>query len=241
MRKRNKALFRFRVSAVFLALFLAACAGDPAEQSEDRAQTEGDAGDEPVYHLTDYKTRAEGGAVPIWVEYYLEGNIAALEALEEYQDRYAFIARSRGTNSRALEQWLRGFSVELDFARLAAMRIEKRFTQAALGFPDTVFGRYFEALIRAVSDASWEGAVREDDFWLKGFYQGVQGAQGTDGNTAGNEGGESYDFMILVTVDKTLLASRIQSLLFEVKPQAPMSRDQLAAVERLRERFFEGF
>lgn len=231
MRKRKKA--PLRVCAAFLALFLAACAGDPARQSEGGPETEEDARDEPVYRLTDYKTRTEGGGVPGWVEYYLEGNIAALEAPEEYQDRYVFIARGRGTNFRALEQWARGFSVELDFARLVAMRIEKRFTQAASGFPDSVFGRYFEALIRAASDASWEGAVREDDFWLKGFYQE------TDGNAAG--GGESYDFVILVTVDKALLASQIQPLLFGVKPQEPMSRDQLAAVDRVRERFFEGF
>jgi hypothetical protein len=237
MRKRKKAL-RYRRSRGFsrlglwLVLFLAACAGDPAGQSEGRAETEEEAGEEPVYRLTDYKTMAGGGGVPGWVEYYLDGNIAALETLEEYQDRYVFIARSRGTNFRALEQWVRGFSVELDFARLAAVRIERRFTQAASGFPDTVFGRYFEALIRAASDASWEGAVKEDDFWLKGFYQGA------DGNAAG---GESYDFLILVTVDKTLLASQIQPLLSGVKPQAPMSRDQLAAVDRVRERFFEGF
>jgi hypothetical protein len=230
MRKRKKA--PLRVWAVFLALFLAACAGDPARQSEGRPETEEEAGDEPVYYLTDYKTRTEGGAVPKWVAYYLEKNIAALEALEEYQDRYVFIARSRGTNFRALEQWAKGFSVELDFARLAAMRIEKRFTQAASGFPDSVFGRYFEALIRAASDASWEGAVKEDDFWLKGFYQEA------DGNAAG---GESYDFVLLVTVDKALLASQIQPLLLGVASQVSMSRDQLAAVGRVRERFFEGF
>jgi hypothetical protein len=231
--KRVPLLGRFSFG-VWLVLFLAACAGDPA-QSEGGAAAEEDAGDEPVYHLTDYKTRAEGGAVPKWVEYYIEGNFVvpeALEALEEYQDRYVFIARSRGTNFRALEQWVRGFSVELDFARLAAMRIEKRFTQAASGFPDTVFGRYFEALIRTASDAAWEGAVKVDDFWLKGFYQGP------DGNAVG---GESCDFMILVTIDKALLASQIQPLLFGVKPPAPMSKDQLAAVDRVREHFFEGF
>jgi hypothetical protein len=232
MRRRKKAPLRLRIYAAFLALFLAACAGDPARQGEGMAETEEDAGDEPVYRLTDYKTMAEGGALPGWVAYYLEGNFTALEALEEYQDRYVFIARSRGTNFRALGQWARGFSVELDFARLVAMRIEKRLTREAAGFPDTVFGRYFEALIRAASDASWEGAVREDDFWLKGFYQGA------DGNAAG---AESYDFVILVTVDKALLVSQIQPLLFGTEPQAPVSKDQLAAVDRVRERFFEGF
>jgi hypothetical protein len=209
-----------------------ACAGDPEEQSETGADMPEAAGNEPVYHLTDYKTRVEGGTLPKWVEYYLEKNIAAIEALEEYQDRYVFIARSKGTNFRALEQWIRGFSVELDFARLAAVRIEKRFTLAALGFPDTVFGRYFETLIRAASDASWEGAVMEDDFWVKGYYERVSENADSD---------ESYDFLILITVDKILLASQIQPLLFDVKPQTSMSRDEFAAVDRVREHFFEDF
>jgi hypothetical protein len=110
--------------------------------------------------------------------------------------------------------------------------MEKRFTLAAGGFPDRVFGRYFETIIRAASDASWEGAVREDDFWLKGYYEG------TDENA---DRDESYDFVILVTIDKAFLISQIQTLFSAVNPQAPMSGDQLAAVNRVRERFFEGF
>jgi hypothetical protein len=232
MKKWKRNLLRFGIFAVFPVLFFTACAGDPEQQGETKLEAEADAGNEPVYHLTDYKTRAEGKSLPKWVEYYLEGNIAALEALEEYEDRYVFIARGKGTNFRVMEQWLKGFSVELDFPRLAAVRIEKRFTLAASGFPDAVFGRYFEALIRAASDASWDGAVREDDFWLKGFYQG------TDENAGG---GESYDFLVLVTVDKALLISQIQPLLLGVKPQAPIPEDQLEAINRITDHFFEGF
>jgi hypothetical protein len=232
MRKRKTLPLWLRIFVFFPALFFLACVSEPGQQSESKAEAEEAGVNELVYHLTDYKTRAEGGAIPQWVGYYLAGNIAALEALEEYGNRYAFVAHSRGTNFRAQEQWVRGFLVGLDFARLAAVRIEKRFTLAASGFPDTVFGRYFEALIRAASDASWEGAVKEDDFWLKGFYQEADG----DGR-----GGESYDFMILVTIDKAQLASQIQPLLSSVNPQAPMSRDQLAAVNRVRDRFFDEF
>jgi hypothetical protein len=232
MKKRKKNPLRFVLCFFFSVLLFTACISEPDQRREGEAETEEDAGNEPVYQLTDHKTRAEGGAVPAWIEHYLEGNAAAVETLEEYQDRYVFIARSRGTNFRALEQWLRGFSVELDFARLAAMRIEKRLTQAASGFPDTAFGGYFEALIRAASDASWKGAVVEDSFWLKGFYQ--EAGENTDS-------AESYDFLVLVTVDKTLLASQIQSLLSGVKPRVPASGDQLAAFNRVRDRFFEGF
>jgi hypothetical protein len=232
MRRRKTFPLWLRTFVFFPALFFLACLSDPGQQSEGGAEAEQAGVNEPVYHLTDYKTRAEGGAIPQWVERYLAGDIAAVEALEEYGNRYVFIARSRGSKFRAQEQWVRGFLVGLDFARLTAVRIEKRFTLAASGFPDAVFGRYFEALIRAASDASWAGAVKEDDFWLKGFYQEAGG---------GGRGGESYDFMILVTVDKAQLASQIQPLLLNVKPQAPMSRDQLAAVNRVRDRFFDEF
>jgi hypothetical protein len=213
-------------------MLFSACVSEGGQVPERGVETGETAGAEPVYEIIDYKTRAGGDPVPEWVSSYLEGETAAIESLEEYQDRYVFVARNRGSNFKALEQWNLGFVPELDFARLAAVRIERRFTQAAGGFPDSAYGSYFESLIRAASDADWKGVVREDDFWLKHFIP----ASGENENS-----GESYDFIILVTIDKTLLASQIQVLLNGIKPQPPPTRDQTSAASRVRDRFFEGF
>jgi hypothetical protein len=225
---------RLRLSAALsaLTLILSACAGEPGQWAAAAAETEEAAKAESVYQITDYKTKALNEAIPEWVDRYLEEGAAGVEALEIFQDRYVFIARNGGTNVRVLEQWNAGFAVELDFARLAAVRIEKRFTQEASGFPDTAYGSYFEALVRAASDADWTGAVREDDFWLKQLYSEA----GENG-----DGLESYNFMILVTIDKTQLASQIQNLLSRVSPRSPPSGDQIAAINRVRERFFDNF
>jgi hypothetical protein len=232
MRTKERPALKFGISiaSAALLLILSACAGEPGQRAETSAETAEAAKAEPSYQITGYKTKDRGEEVPEWVNRFLEREIAAVEAMPEFQNRYVFIARNGGSNFRALEQWAAGFAVELDFARLAAIRIEKRFTTAAGGFPDKAYGRYFETLIRAASDAGWEGAVKQDDFWLKRL----------DPEPDGN-GAERYDFMILVTIDKNLLASQIQTLLSRIRPQPPPSRDQAAAVTRVRDRFFDGF
>jgi hypothetical protein len=195
------------------------------------------------WNIVDYKDKAVGGQIPPWVSAWLEGNGGAearaesraesrAEALEEYQDRRVFIAANSGTHFNALSQWQEGFSPELDFARLAAIRIERRFLGAARKYPDDEYGSFFQTLIRAASDAEWRGCVREDAFWVKREYPGADGVQ-TDR--------ESWDFLILVTVEKDTLAAQINALIQNTKPEFPITRDQAQAVNRVREQFFDGF
>jgi hypothetical protein len=220
------------VALAALALMLFACAGEPPQKTERPAPALPPPQKPREYRITGYKGGADGGEIPGWAARYLEGGNAAVEALDEFQGRRVFVAHIRGSNFKALEQWNSFFSAELDFPRLAALRLEQRFTEAAGGFPDTAYGSYFETMIRAASDAEWHGPVREDDFWLARAY--------TDQapETGGTETGEGYDFMILVTIEKDLLASQIQALLGSLNPQPPPTKDQAAAAERVRDQLF---
>ncbi|MDR2619351.1 MAG: hypothetical protein LBC62_10815 [Treponema sp.] len=186
----------------------------------------------PDWQIRDYKESAAGRALPSWVTAFLDKGNPAVEALEEYQDRYVFVAMNSGVNFKALEQWRLGFSPELDFPRLAAIRIENRFLSASSGFPDADYGAYYETLIRAASDASWAGVIREEDYWVRREFAGQPGAP---------QGRETYDFLIINTIEKSLLASQVNALLQSITPDPPLSRDQAAAVNRVQERFFEGF
>ncbi|MDR1566418.1 MAG: hypothetical protein LBS48_03935 [Treponema sp.] len=184
------------------------------------------------WQIKDYQESAAGRGLPSWVTAFLDGGNPAVEALEEYQDRYVFVAMNRGANFRALEQWRLGFSPELDFPRLAAIRIENRFLSVSSGFPDADYGAYYETLIRAASDASWSGVIREGDYWVRREFAGQPSAL---------QDRETYDFLIINTIEKSLLASQVNTLLQSITPDPPLSRDQSAAVNRIRERFFEGF
>lgn len=182
--------------------------------------------------IPDYRDREKGLGLPDWVTFYLQGNIAAIENMAEYRNYYVFVSVAHSNNFSALSQWNAAFTPELDFARLAAVRIERRFLNAAAAWPDDEYGSYFECMIRAVSDARWEGAYRHDDFWLyRSFPE-------TDEHKTDKDG---FDYLILVIIRKEIMELQTKIILDSVVPEVPLTRDQRSAVNRVRERFFDYF
>jgi len=162
-----------------------------------------------------------------------------VEAMYAYQDRFVFISRSEGTNFNALAQWVEWFSPELDFPRLAAARIEARFL-SGVSNPDNAYGSFFEALIRAASDAPWTGAVKEDHFWMRREFLPDEDEL-ADLGEASSWIEEDWKFLILVTMEKTLFSSQLDAVFRNVNPSPRPTREQNNAANRVRDRFFDGF
>ena len=234
----NRILF----SAFLAAVLFTSCANRPAKRVQTPAEISPAIETPESYIITDYKNKSSGGKIPEWVTLWLEGGADKVEALDAYQDRYVFVGRNEGNNFNALTQWAEGFSPELDFPRLAASRIEARFS-SGVSFPDDVYGAFFEALIRAASDALWTGAVREDDFWiLREFPPPGQNPENPDSPPEGPPPARgSWEFLILVTMGKTLFASQFDTVFQSAKPSPLPSKDQIAAAVRVKDRFYEGF
>jgi len=184
----------------------------------------------------DHKNKSNRGSIPDWVSLYLDEGVRGVETLDAYQDRHVFISRNEGNNFSALNQWTKGFLPELDFPRLAAVRIEKRFG-SGVPFPDQEYGSFYEELIRASSDAPWIGAVREDDFWVlkKVFFPEEEAAPGLSRES------EIWEFFILVTMEKKLFVSQLNTIFRTIEPKPRPTKEQTAAAARVRERFFTGF
>lgn len=229
-------------SAILAATLIASCAGGPAKQVLTPVETSPAPETPEPYIITDYKNKAEGEKIPDWVTLWLEGGADEVENLSAHQDRYVFVGWSEGNNFNALNQWTEGFSPELDFPRLAAARIEARFS-SGVPYPDAVYGAFFEALIRAASDALWTGAVREDDFWIcREFPLPDQSAENPDFESVGPSPARGrWEFLILVTMEKALFASQFDTVFRSAKPSPLPSKDQIAAANRVKDRFFDGF
>jgi hypothetical protein len=170
--------------------------------------------------------------MPEWVGQYVAVGIAGIEALPQYEGRYVFISRQAGSRLEPLRLWLAGFSVERDFPRLVSARIQARFIAGGKGNPADEYGRYFEAVARRASDAAFEGASREDSFWIQKRIFGDDGASPM---------GEAYEYLILISIDKAVLQRQIDMLLTTTRPDENSTRDQSAASMRLRLNFYEGF
>ena len=229
---------RFFSTLCFLItiIFLAGCGSRQVRQPPLREEEP-----EMVQHLSweilDYRGKDAGASIPAWVNYYLEDNILQIENLAEFRNHYVFVSANTGNNFNALQQWMNAFSADLDFARLAAMRMENRFLNAAVLYPDDEYGSFYEALIRAASDTQWSGAVKAGDFWLQRSFIGM----GSNIEDELPETWERYEFLILVIVDKDTMNPQISMVLQNVEAPSPLSRYQRNAVNRVQENFFEGF
>lgn len=231
------------------------------------------------YTIENYKGKENGGGIPEWVNLFLEDGARGVETLDAYKGSYVFVSRNVGNNFKALSQWSQAFSPELDFPRLAAARIEARFIKA-VPFPDNEYGSFYEALVRAASDAYWTGAVRVDDFWFQRKYDvpedeagnpvssNTQGTVPDTGQDTGQNNGQDYgqgtvqdagqqapqgittdipvqnetwEFLILVTIDENVFSLQLNDIFQNLKPSPLPAKDQIAAANRVKEKFFEGF
>ena len=174
--------------------------------------------------------------MPPWVVLWLEKGNSEVETQDVFKDRFVFVARNEGNTFEALSRWTDSFSQELDFPRLAAERIGERFLHG-VAFPDNEYGSFFEAIIRAASDAVWTGVQREDDFWLHRKY--ILTEEGSPGRN--RQGTESWEFLILVSIEKTIFASQLDTLFQNLKPSPVPTKEQINTANRVKTRFYEGF
>jgi hypothetical protein len=185
-----------------------------------------------AYEVLDHKTKAVGQDVPEWVTRYISGGLTEVEQMPAYTDKYVFIGEDSGTNLNALRQWTSGFTVAQDLSRMVSTRVQARFAGAAAGSPDDEYGRYFEAVVKNASDATYSGARKENDFWiLKRYFK-------ADKKSVDRE---VYDFYVLVSIDKASLEQQITALLNGTKTDTPPTKEQATAIDRVKEAFYEGF
>ena len=221
---------RFFIYLILGAVFLSSCTTDSGKRAYKLPEIPEETKKPIIFTIIDYKNKSIGEAVPEWVNLYLDSGLREVEALKTYQGSYVFVHRNEGNNFNALQLWKDNFSVELDFPRLAATRIEARFS-ASVPYPDDEYGAFYEALIRAASDASWTGAKTEDDFWIRKRYP----ANETESEQ------ENLEFLVLVTIEKSLFSSQLEKIFENIKPIPPPDKNQIAAINQVKERFYEKF
>jgi hypothetical protein len=185
-----------------------------------------------VFEVTDHENKAENQDMPEWVNRYTDEGISGLENMPEYNGSYIFIGKQQGNNLDSLGLWANGFSIERDFSRLVSARIQARFIKSSTGNPAEEFGRYFENVIKNISDTIFTGAQQGGSFWMK------KRIFGDDGLTPE---GETYECLVLVSIKKDILERQINIILRTTRPEMPPTKEQASASSRLRINFFDGF
>jgi len=232
--------------AAFFSILFAACTGQPEKiifrpdvSNNPKKQT----GPFESWEITRSqngpvsKGGSEGdrgyGNIPEWVSLYISNEINEIEALERFEGKYIFIGGNGGSNFNALQQWATGFTAENDLSGLITLRAESRLVADAALYPDDEYGEYFEFLIKAISNGEYPGAVKEQTFWLARTV--------SSGETSAAAVGERYEFLVLVSIDRETLQRQLQRIILNIKTKVPPTKEQAAAIARIKSSFFEGF
>jgi hypothetical protein len=244
MKHNNLASF---LITLFFSILFAACAGQNKKVifRPDTANTPQEpSGLFDTWEIINSQNGGDQGSgdIPEWVRWYIDNKVNEIEALDRFSGRYIFIGGNGGSNFSALQQWANGFTVEQDLPRLITRRVERRLVSSASLYPDDEYGEYFEFLIREISNAEYSGAVKEETFWLK---RKVVNSAETDGTTNAqpnpDAAQERYEFWVLISVDKETLQKQIRGIMTRIKTKITPTRDQTAAITRIKNTFFEGF
>jgi len=167
--------------------------------------------------------------IPAWLRSYLIGGIEAVEKLDAYSNKYVFIGVNEGENISVLNKWVEFFTVTQDFPMLAAARIEKRMYLTVSLYPDDEYGAFYEAMIHNAYNAVYQGAVKEDNYWIKIRSKDTE------------EASENYKFYVFITIEKSLMQSIIRNMMTKTTADVTITAIQSNSVNRLRNTFFEGF
>ncbi|MDL2229002.1 hypothetical protein LJC14_02005 [Treponema sp. OttesenSCG-928-L16] len=221
---------KFLIVLAAAAIAFAACSSTPEETAQTPPPQYVEQTD--TYVVLDHKTKALGQDVPEWVTRFISEGVTGVESMPAYKDKYVFIGEDMGSNLNALRQWATGFTVNQEMSRMVSTRVQGKFAGAAVGSPDDEYGRYFENVVKSVTEASFSGARKESDFWLlKRYFK-------ADGKSVDRE---EYEIYILTTIDKALLERQLDAVLEKAESDSSPTTEQKTAIDRVKEAFYEGF
>jgi hypothetical protein len=226
---RSEFFFRPLFPVILFLFFLAGCSGMPKQPVMRPTELPPPPAAE-VQLVIDHQGREEGEAIPPWLERYLAGGQRAVEASADFYNKYAFVAVNEGNHLESLKLWAGEFSGHRDLPRLVASRAEDRMTGRAL-YPDDEYGEFFERFTKELSNSTFEASV-DSVYWIQQrFFE-------EDGVTVDRE---RYSFYVLTTMEKPVLEREVFRIMNRIKTNVPPTRDQAAAINRLKENFFTGF
>jgi hypothetical protein len=208
-----------KFQALFFAVVVFGCAHEEAAAPAGAGPFTPPVPERPRIRPVDYRGREAGLALPVWLRTYLDRERTALET-ELYALSYAFVSENRSTRLSVINQWLRNFRTDYDVPRLIAARIRSRFDQNLRALPDEVYGRSYQAAVKAAYATVFWGARREDDCWIL-------------------DSGGVYHGYILILVPKDTLEIQIKALMSSIKTDSGHDQDQ--EFKSVVEHFFETF
>jgi len=175
-RSRIKAALALVLATTVVMAFLAACGSAPASAKNDGtgtlARTELKSEDQ-ITTLEHQGTAVGVTQVPQWLMEYTNSGIPGVEALKEFEGKNVFIADEiqNGDNPATLQmvrRWVNSFNAQQQIAATINTRVVSAFQANESKVPNSSeMTSKFENAINTLNTASYSGARKEADWWVK--------------------------------------------------------------------------
>lgn len=218
------------ISVLLVAIALVACASGPAKNEKAGSLAESKSVNRP--EIIDYKGSEFNANPPEWIQVYIESDISGVEKLARYKDKYCIVVEIDGGNKESVMLALGNLKAPVEIAGRISTRVQQRFAGAQVGDLE-LLETYMENVVKVAREATFSGFGKEGETWtyLQYFKPGKK-----------KEPDKTlYRGYQLWSIDKAELQRQIDAMLNGEAKKIPKSEEKQAAIDRVKEAFYEGF
>jgi hypothetical protein len=158
---------------------------------------------------------------PAWFAVYFDKQIAGLEAMPEYKNRYCIVGVSTMSGQTAATTWATNFNVQQQIGQTISTGIASVFKANESKVPDNADARRaYDNAMNTLSIAEYTGATKQGDWWIKQRH----------GAVAGQDEYIDYTAYVFYTIDKAKLDEQIKAQLERLKQGNPALTSALDSV-----------
>jgi hypothetical protein len=205
-----KKVFKCIVALSVLAPVLALSGCASTKSAKNDLQIEVKAVNKP--DIIDYKGSEFQMKFPEWVQAYVEGDAAAVEALPKYAGKYCIIVDQDGQDKEGVILALSNMKAPVEIAGRISTRVKQRFAGANAGDTNKM-ETYMENVVKTAREATFSGFAKEGETWVLLQYYKPGKTKQPDKSL--------YRAYQLWTIDKELLKQQIEKILNDEANKAP--------------------
>jgi hypothetical protein len=157
--KVNKKMIGLLVAGVVAAGALTGCASNKAARAAENVKAV------QKVEVLDDKGAAFGISTPEWVASYIIGGDVAVEKLTAYKGKYAFVVEFADETKDYALAWVQNASGPQQIAAKVSTTVASSASNALAGEQGSGVESNLKAATEQMSNASFNGAVREADWW----------------------------------------------------------------------------
>lgn len=158
--------------------------------------------------IIDWKGAAFGEQIPQWARDAINNDYGAISRLPQFDGKIPVVRANTGKNLAALRAWVNNVDVKSGVATTLSTKVRAKAGGEGRGNVDGSYDRYAQELEANFSQVEINGLAQEMDYWT------LTRKVGADGKPE-----DTYNFVVVYSIDREVFNQQIQQVLEKRKPQ----------------------